>query len=201
MIFAPYGFYTVPVQNILLSNEPCTNCRDSNGLIVTKYVKVRHYFYIPIFFTSRTEIVCKSCKEIFELNGLSHERKKHFKNIIPFKILPIWLFSLPIILLICISIYFFNSNSDKKEMARRLSETPLNRILEYEVKENTFSAIKIVGFSNNDYFYFANSFETEKAEYVSNLTEDKYFIKDTLTKPKADFEKWIEEGKIISVSY
>ncbi len=201
MLFIPYGSYTVVASAYSLRNEPCSNCPELNGLIAVKYVNVKHICYVPIFFNSNVEIQCKYCQEAFDLKGLDKERKKYFNSILPYKLPPIWLFSLPLVIIMCIGVYFFNSNSDKTEMTKRLVETPNNRILEYEIEPNSYSALRIVGETDENYYYLENKLTIKHEDFIGNLLEEKYFIKDTLALQKDVFLKWIDDGKIISVHY
>ena len=86
-------------------------------------------------------------------------------------------------------------------MTKRLVETPLSRVLEYEMEEDTYSAIKIIAVTDHSYLYFQNNLSIEDEDFISKILEEKYFTKDTLELKMGVFKKWIDEGKIISVHY
>ena len=72
----------------------CFNCKQSKQIILSKFVKVFHLMFIPVFpYKIGYEFQCDSCKCTAEFKDMNHSLKQEYGLYRPKRIIPFWHFS------------------------------------------------------------------------------------------------------------
>jgi len=200
MILIIYGTNETSVDAIRPRGIRCPNCKAENQMLVEKKAKFVHLMLIPLFpIKIIHSYTCKACNEAFHLSDMSGESKAHFKQFKSKKMIPFWLFSGPLLILIAVGWTGYNKIGKEDQMFERLNSKNQNQIIEYETVTSMYSTIKTCKITSDSVWFFYNNYETEHYSDINQITASKNYAADTTKIRKEALTTLLEQGEIKAI--
>lgn len=195
-----YGANNTLIHSSRPKGITCSDCGAKDQVEVQKIVRVVHLMYMPIVPISVIHLfICKSCGYEFELKERNKETDNYFKQFKSKKLVPIWSFSVPILILLLLGFSAYRKNANEVEMLKRLSDGNQMQIIEFKTAEGQFSTMKTLKITGNSVWVNYNDYEVEEYRNIEDIAGDNFYRSDTSIVSIEMLEKMIDEGRVKAV--
>jgi hypothetical protein len=176
-----------------ISNLKCPNCGENGSLLMEGYQEFL-IFGFPAFPTSKiVHITCTECKKYFPPSSVTNEmysRVQYIKS----KIKPtIWMFLLPILMVVLLFFVWRSSVNKSKENLPKIQKIKSGDIYTIETKDVRYNKLKVL-FVEKDRIIFRESGEDPLK--LKDIKDVNSFYGDTVVIPKKDLINLNDDHRI-----
>lgn len=195
-----YGVYSTVIHSSRPKGIICSDCGAKNQVEVEKIVCVVHFMFVPIIPIRVFHLfTCQSCKYEFVFKELEGESRDYFKQYTSKKFIPIWSFTLTILIGLMIGYFAYKKSANEGKMLERLTDGNQNQVIEFETDEGQFSTMKTLKITDDSVWVNYNDYEVKDYEFIQNIVEDGFYRLDTSIVKLDMLKKMNDEGKLKAV--
>jgi len=200
MIALVYGTYRTILNSVRPKGIKCYHCHSENQIVVEKTIGVFHIFYVPFIPNSiKNTFSCKSCNHEFELSDLNSDLRTYYSNYKSRKLLPLWVFSGPLLIIIGFAWMTYNNMNYENELLNRLTDGHQKKIIEYKTEDGKYTTLKTIKISADSIWMRQNKLETESYKYIDQIAYPDNYDIDTTKISTKDLLSILENGEIKAI--
>lgn len=178
----------------------CFNCKEQGLSVLKRYIKTVHLYFLLIFpYGITDEVTCVGCGRSLEFREMNEANKARYQPGRSTKKPSLLYFSGYITIALLIGWGFYSSISKKLDHFSKINSLATGMVVDVELEDKTYTAIKIVKVEDNFVFYFENKYAVDRVEGIFQLHQPDHFNTDSLIMGQHVLEEWAREGKIVSI--
>lgn len=194
-----YGWYATELSEKRPKDTSCYKCNTEGGLVIRRFVRVFHIFYVPIIpYGFESEIVCHNCSQHLEFDTLKTEKGGNVRGYL-YRIPPIWSFAGPLLILAFIIFNMYSNNSQKTYMLEQVEHMERGRLVEFQRENAMFSTFKVCDVQPDNLRVLYNKFEVADKTQLSTIEYPNNYTVDTFDLKINALREWVSDDRVISI--